>query len=68
MMAVKFDELRIAVIGGGIGGLGVALALQQIGCKRVTVFDKDATFDFRAQGYGLTIQQASFSLFHADTL
>lgn len=58
------DELRagelplIAIVGGGLGGLACALALQQRGA-RVAVFERDDSFEARAQGYGLTLQQAS---------
>lgn len=51
----------IAVIGGGIGGLGFALAMQLKGYE-VTVFEKDESFNSRRQGYGLTIQQGSRAL------
>lgn len=48
----------VAIVGGGIGGLALALALQQrnISC---TVFERDGSFAERAQGYGLTLQQGS---------
>lgn len=48
--------MSVAIIGGGIGGLALALALwrRDIPCK---VFEKDASFDSRRQGYGLTLQQ-----------
>lgn len=46
----------IAIVGGGLGGLACALALQQRGA-RVAVFERDPSFEARAQGYGLTIQQ-----------
>lgn len=48
--------LRVAVIGGGIGGLGLALALAQHGVS-AKVFERDAAFGVRRQGYGLTLQQ-----------
>ena len=35
----------------------LALALQQRGMRAV-IYEKDANFDSRSQGYGLTIQQA----------
>ena len=53
---------KIAIIGGGIGGLGLLLSLQRIGFKNVHLFEKDFSFDSRRQGYGLTIQQASSAL------
>ena len=50
-------ELCIGIVGGGIGGCALALALQQRGLK-VKIFESDASFDSRRQGYGLTMQQA----------
>ena len=47
------DEL-IVVIGGGIGGLATALALQLEGA-RVEVYERDTDFEDRKQGYGLTL-------------
>ena len=48
---------RIAVIGGGISGIAVAIALRMKGFGRVKVFEKDLNFGVRRQGYGLTILQ-----------
>jgi 2-polyprenyl-6-methoxyphenol hydroxylase-like FAD-dependent oxidoreductase len=48
----------VAVVGGGIGGLALALALQQRGVV-VGVFERDGDFFERSQGYGLTLQQGS---------
>jgi salicylate hydroxylase len=44
----------VAIVGGGIAGLGAALALQQKGF-RVSVFERDSLFEDRRQGYGLTL-------------
>jgi len=48
----------IAIVGGGLGGLALAVA-----CKHrsipFTVYERDADFSERSQGYGLTMQQAS---------
>ena len=43
----------VAIVGGGIGGAALALALQQRGVA-VRVFERDRCFAERAQGYGLT--------------
>jgi hypothetical protein len=51
----------IAVVGGGIGGAALALALQQRG-MRVALFEKDSSFSERRQGYGLTMQQGGTAL------
>ncbi|KAL3908288.1 MAG: hypothetical protein SGPRY_009857, partial [Prymnesium sp.] len=42
--------------GGGVGGLALALALEQRGMK-VAVFERDSSFFARSQGYGFTLQQ-----------
>ena len=52
------EALAVAVVGGGIGGLALALALQQRGVV-VGVFERDGHFFERSQGYGLTLQQGS---------
>lgn len=59
--ALRLDRIEFAVIGGGIGGLSVALALTRRGF-RCRVFEKDPSFDHRRQGFGLTLQQGSTSL------
>jgi 2-polyprenyl-6-methoxyphenol hydroxylase-like FAD-dependent oxidoreductase len=50
--------LQVAVIGGGIAGLALAAACQHRGMA-VTVYERDAHFAQRQQGYGLTLQQAA---------
>ena len=55
-LAAQPTPLTVAVIGGGIGGAALALALQQRGIS-VLVFERDASFHERRQGYGLTMQQ-----------
>ncbi|MCD8403521.1 FAD-dependent oxidoreductase [Tenacibaculum finnmarkense] len=49
---------HVAIIGGGIGGVALAVAClhRQI---PFTLYERDSSFDARAQGYGLTLQQAS---------
>lgn len=49
---------RVAIIGGGIGGLALAIACQHRGIP-FTIFERDEDFDQRSQGYGLTLQQGS---------
>ena len=43
------DDL-VAVVGGGLGGLAAALALQQAGHRSVRVFERDGSFGARRQG------------------
>lgn len=52
------EAVCVAIVGGGIGGLALALALQQRGVDSA-VYERDAAFAVRAQGYGLTLQQGS---------
>jgi len=49
---------HVAIIGGGIGGVALAVALMHRGIP-FTLYERDDGFDARAQGYGLTLQQAS---------
>ena len=46
--------LQVAIVGGGIGGLAAAVALQQAGVH-CTVFERDPYFGFRKEGFGLTL-------------
>ncbi len=48
---------HVAIIGGGIGGMALAVALLH---RKIpfTMYERDANFDARSQGYGLTLQQA----------
>jgi len=49
---------HIAIIGAGIAGAALAVACLHRGIP-FTLFERDSSFDARAQGYGLTLQQAS---------
>lgn len=49
---------HIAIIGGGIGGVALAVACLHRGIP-YTLYERDKAFDTRSQGYGLTLQQAS---------
>ena len=49
---------HIAIVGGGIGGIALAVACLHRGIP-FTIFERDHRFDERSQGYGLTLQQAS---------
>ncbi len=49
---------HLAIIGGGIGGVALAVACLHRGIP-FTLYERDSGFDSRSQGYGLTLQQAS---------
>ncbi|CAM2873069.1 FAD-dependent oxidoreductase [Moritella viscosa] len=49
---------HLAIIGGGIGGVALAVACLHRGIP-FTLYERDSSFDARSQGYGLTLQQAS---------
>ncbi|PKH67722.1 FAD-dependent monooxygenase [Flavobacterium sp. ALD4] len=49
---------HIAIIGGGIGGVALAVACLHRGIP-FTLYERDSGFEARSQGYGLTLQQAS---------
>jgi len=47
-------------VGGGIGGLALAIALLKEGIE-CEVFERDKSFGERSQGYGLTMQQVALA-------
>lgn len=49
---------HVAIIGGGIGGVALAVACLHRGIPS-TIYERDQSFNERSQGYGLTLQQAS---------
>lgn len=49
---------HLAIIGGGIGGVALAVACLHRGIP-FTLYERDSGFDARSQGYGLTLQQGS---------
>lgn len=49
---------HVAIIGAGIGGMAFAVACLHRGIP-FTLYERDSHFEARAQGYGLTLQQAS---------
>jgi len=52
------DYPHLAIIGGGIGGVALAVACLHRNIP-FTLYERDSAFDTRSQGYGLTLQQAS---------
>lgn len=57
-IADKKNYPHVAIIGGGIGGVALAVACLHRGIP-FTLYERDSSFDVRSQGYGLTLQQAS---------
>lgn len=57
-VADKANFPRVAIVGGGIGGVALAVACLHRGIP-FTLYERDQSFDARSQGYGLTLQQAS---------
>ncbi|MET7338994.1 NAD(P)/FAD-dependent oxidoreductase [Nonomuraea sp. NPDC005650] len=57
-------RLRVAVIGGGIGGLCLAQGLRRAGVN-VTVYERDLTADSRLQGFRLNIEPTGSVALHA---
>lgn len=49
---------NVAIIGGGMGGVALAVACLHRGIP-FTLYERDRDFSARSQGYGLTLQQAS---------
>ena len=56
--ADKENYPNVAIIGGGIGGVALAVACLHRGIP-FTLYERDNNFEARSQGYGLTLQQAS---------
>ena len=52
------DYPHVAIIGGGIGGVALAVACLHRGIP-FTLYERDGSFNTRSQGYGLTLQQAT---------
>ena len=57
-LADKENYPHLAIIGGGIGGVALAVACLHRGIP-FTLYERDSGFGVRSQGYGLTLQQAS---------
>ncbi|MDR7373033.1 NAD(P)/FAD-dependent oxidoreductase [Flavobacterium aquidurense] len=69
-VADKENYPQVAIIGGGIGGVALAVACLH---RRIPfkLYERDTHFNARSQGYGLTLQQASkaiegFGIFSLD--
>lgn len=57
-IADKENYPHVAIIGGGIGGVALAVACLH---RKIpfTLYERDSNFGARSQGYGLTLQQAT---------
>ena len=69
-VADKENYPHVAIIGGGIGGMALAVACLHRSIP-FTLYERDSGFDTRTQGYGLTLQQASkaiegLGIFHLE--
>ncbi|MDO7615635.1 MAG: FAD-dependent monooxygenase [Flavobacteriaceae bacterium] len=60
-LADKENFPHIAIVGGGIGGMALAVACLH---RKIpfTLYERDSSFDARSNGYGLTLQQASSAI------
>ena len=60
-LADKENFPHIAIVGGGIGGMALAVACLH---RKIpfTLYERDRSFDARSNGYGLTLQQASSAI------
>ena len=60
-LADKENFPHIAIVGGGIGGIALAVACLH---RKIpfTLYERDSSFDARSNGYGLTLQQASSAI------
>ena len=60
-LADKQNFPHIAIVGGGIGGMALAVACLH---RKIpfTLYERDSSFDARSNGYGLTLQQASSAI------
>ncbi|WP_044402949.1 NAD(P)/FAD-dependent oxidoreductase [Lacinutrix sp. Hel_I_90] len=57
-IADKANYPHVAIIGGGIGGVALAVGCLHRGIP-FTLYERDSGFDERSQGYGLTLQQGN---------
>jgi 2-polyprenyl-6-methoxyphenol hydroxylase-like FAD-dependent oxidoreductase len=49
------NQSRVVIVGGGLGGLSAALALEKAGFTQISLFERDASFEQQKEGYGLTL-------------
>ncbi len=54
-MRLNKEESRIVIVGGGLAGLSVAVALEKAGFHHISLFERDLSFEQQKEGYGLTL-------------
>ena len=54
------QKILIGIVGGGIGGFALAIALQRRGIKSI-VFEKDGSFEERKQGFFISNKLQTFT-------
>ncbi|KAJ1449835.1 hypothetical protein M885DRAFT_79559 [Pelagophyceae sp. CCMP2097] len=55
-------RLRVVVVGAGVAGAAVALALEHRECCDVAIYERDSALSQRKQGYAFTLQQGARAL------
>mmetsp|Transcript_10145 Transcript_10145/g.15348 ORF Transcript_10145/g.15348 Transcript_10145/m.15348 type:complete len:437 (-) Transcript_10145:1151-2461(-) len=61
IMPNQLDETHVLIVGGGLSGMALALALEQRGIAWILI-ERDESLVARRQGYGLTLQQGGIAL------
>ena len=56
------ETAQIAIIGSGLAGLSAAVSLEQQGFRNIRIYERDASWNARKEGYGLTLQYSSTAL------
>ena len=54
-MKLDKNHSRVVIVGGGLGGLSAALALEKAGFTQISLFERDESFEQQKEGYGLTL-------------
>ena len=54
-MRLDKDQANIVIVGGGLAGLSAAVALEKAGFTKISLFERDVSFEQQKEGYGLTL-------------